>query len=59
MSGSDLNTGDTVFVDSENPRVGEGFFYLESVVDGSGTERGLGATSKGQARTVLALCSSG
>ena len=57
-SGGDPSTTDTTFADADTPSVGEGFFYLKSVVDASGEERGLGGTSQGQARTVLASCSS-
>lgn len=56
LSTLDPNTADASLVDNETPNAGEGFFYLKSVVDGSGTERGLGATSEGRPRTVLASC---
>jgi hypothetical protein len=59
MDADDPNTADTVFVDPALPAAGQGFFYLKSVVDGNGAERGLGATSDGRARTVLAPCPSG
>jgi cytochrome c peroxidase len=47
---------ETSFGDSELPVVGEGFFYLKSLVDSRGAERGLGATSDGQARQVTLPC---
>ena len=59
MNAGDTNTADTSFVDPAQPEPGQGFFYLKSVVDSHGAERGLGATSDGRARTVLAPCASG
>jgi len=56
VSGSDPDPADTMFADPELPSPGEGFFYLKAVVDAAGAERGLGATSAGQARAVLVPC---
>ena len=56
ISTLDPDLTDTALVDPELPPSGEGFFYLKSVVDGTGAERGLGATSAGKARVVLAPC---
>lgn len=56
VSEADPNAADTVFVDTQVPAPGTGFFYLKDVVDSHGDERGLGATSDGRARTVLVPC---
>ena len=56
ISALDADPSDTSFTDSEVPNEGEGFFYLKSVIDGNGEERGLGATSSGQPRVVAAAC---
>ena len=44
------------FEDAELPAPGEGFFYLKSVIDGTGAERGLGADGSGVPRSVLVPC---
>ncbi len=55
--GSCTGTGPaTTFQDTEEPAPGEGFFYLKSVLDRTGTERGLGTDSAGVPRTVLVSC---
>jgi len=46
----------TQLLDGEIPDPGAGFFYLKSVIDGSGTERGLGTDSAGLPRSVLLSC---
>lgn len=56
VSTTDPNTADTSFVDTQTPSAGHGFFYLKDVIDAHGAERGLGATSDGRARTVIAPC---
>ena len=56
ISAMDSNPGDTTFIDPEIPEVGAGFFYLKSVIDGRGDERGLGATRDGAPRGVAAFC---
>jgi hypothetical protein len=58
-STSDPNTADTTFVDPEAPPAGQGFFYLKSVIDAHGAERGLGATSDGRAHIVVTPCPPG
>jgi len=55
VTGSDPDPGDTVFVDSESPADGQGFFYLKGVRDGS-TIRGLGATGGGKLRVPADAC---
>ena len=52
----DPDDTDTVFIDNAQPGSGEGFFYLRSVIDGLGDERGLGATSAGLGRQVAVPC---
>jgi len=52
VSVADPDHLDTEFLDAESPAPGEGFFYLKSVIDDSGTERGL------EPRTVLVRCPS-
>jgi hypothetical protein len=47
---------DPAFQDAEAPEPGQGFFYLKSVVDRSGAERGLGTDGAGVPRTVLVSC---
>ena len=59
VSTSDPNTADTTFSDPAVPPAGQGFFYLKSVIDGDGLERGLGATSDGRAHIVLTPCPPG
>jgi len=44
----------STFVDTTQPDSGEGFFYVRSVIDALGDERGLGATSAGRARGLVA-----
>jgi len=56
ISASDPDPTDTVLIDNDVPGVGEGFFYLKSVIDSTGAERGLGVTSQGVARGVLLSC---
>ena len=56
LSGGDPNPSDLTLVDSENPDEGQAFFYVKSVVDAHGQERGLGATSAGRARSVKTPC---
>lgn len=56
VSATDPNNADTIFLDTQVPDPGTGFFYLKDVVDAHGQERGLGATSDGRAHTVLAPC---
>ena len=46
----------TGFMDMDSPPPGNGFFYLKSVIDRSGTERGLGRDGAGVPRTVLVSC---
>ena len=52
----DIDPSETVFLDPTIPSAGSGFFYLKSVVDGNGAERGFGASSAGQARQPLVSC---
>jgi cytochrome c peroxidase len=56
ISADDPDPADNAFVDAQLPAPGEGYFYLKSVVDGGGAERGLGATSEGIARFVFTPC---
>jgi len=55
VTGSDPNPADTVFVDTELPPQGHGFFYLKGVRDGA-TVRGLGVTSAVRPRVPHLLC---
>jgi len=55
ITGSDPNPADAVFVDTEAPAAGQGFFYLKGVRDG-GTIRGLGVTSAGKVRVPVVDC---
>lgn len=55
-SAGEADPTDTVFQDAEDPGEGQGFFYLKSVLDGSGAERGLGTDGAGVPRTVLVSC---
>ncbi len=53
----DSDNTDTKFIDREiSSPAGAGFFYLKSIIDGQGEERGLGATSDGRLREVAAAC---
>ncbi len=52
----DPDPTDAIFVDGEIPGATFGFFYLKTVVDASGRETGLGATSAGVPRTVVQAC---
>ncbi len=52
----DPDPSDAVFVDGEVPAASFGFFYLKTVVDGSGREVGFGVASTGVARTVVQAC---
>ncbi|HEX5042910.1 MAG TPA: cytochrome c peroxidase [Candidatus Polarisedimenticolaceae bacterium] len=56
VASADPDVTDTQLVDGEVPDAGDGFFYLKSVVDGSGAERGLGTDSTGTPRSVLVGC---
>jgi len=51
----DPDTSDTSFVDPEVPSVGEGFFYLASVV-ASGGDQGIGVTSACLPRLPASVC---
>ena len=55
VSDADPNTADAVYVDSETPGEGQGFFYLKGVRDG-GTIRGLGVTSAVKQRVPAVTC---
>ena len=55
VSDADPNTADAVYVDSEAPAEGEGFFYLKGVRDGA-TIRGLGVTSSVKQRVPAVSC---
>ncbi len=54
VSGSDPDPTDTLFTDSTVPTAGDGFFYIRSVVIGSGED--LGTTSGGLTRQPTAAC---
>ncbi len=47
---------DTTFLDAEVPDPGAGFFYLKSVIDRTGAERGVGTDSAGTPRAILVSC---
>jgi hypothetical protein len=51
----DPDVTDTVFLDSDVPTEGTGYFYIAAFVDSLGEAR-LGNTSKGQRRTVVFPC---
>jgi hypothetical protein len=55
VTGNDPNPTDTVFVDSDTPAAGQGFFYLKGVRDGA-TVRGLGVTSAVKPRMPAVEC---
>ena len=55
VSGADPNPADTVFVDTQIPVPGNGFFYLKAVVDAQGV-RGFGTTSSGTPRPLPPAC---
>jgi len=55
-SAADPNVSDTQLLDGEVPDPGDGFFYLKSVIDRTGAERGLGTDSVGVPRSVLLPC---
>lgn len=46
----------TALEDAEVPEPGAGYFYLKSVIDRTGAERGLGTDGTGAPRTVLVSC---
>lgn len=56
ISDTDPDPTDTILIDGDLPAPETGYFYLRGVLDGTGVERGLGATSWGRARFVLAPC---
>lgn len=56
MAAMDADATDGSFLDPDLPPPGGGFFYLKSVVDGSGSERALGATSAGLPRVPAVPC---
>ena len=58
VSHLDVDTSDTSFVDGETPPPGSGLFYLFSLVDTRGQERGLGTTSAGRPRAAATPCPS-
>jgi len=55
VTGSDPDPADTVFVDTEAPLEGQGFFYLKGVRDGAAV-RGLGVTSAVKPRVPAVAC---
>jgi hypothetical protein len=56
LSHDDPGPVGTGFLDTERPPPGDGFFYLKSVIDRSGAERGLGTDSAGVPRSVPVSC---
>jgi cytochrome c peroxidase len=50
-----VTTG-TNLLDTEAPEPGQGFFYLKSVLDRTGAERGFGTDGTGAPRSVLVAC---
>lgn len=56
VSTLDADDTDAMFADGETPDPGSGFFYLRGFVDSQAAERGLGATSGGQARRPALPC---
>ncbi len=55
ISDIDPNTADDVYLDSQTPASGQGFFYVKGVRDG-GTIRGLGVTSAVKQRVPAVSC---
>jgi cytochrome c peroxidase len=55
LTGTDPNPADTVFIDTETPFEGRGFFYLKGVKDGVAV-RGLGVTSAVKQRVPAVSC---
>jgi hypothetical protein len=55
VTGNDPDPADSVYVDTEVPSVGRGFFYVKGVRDG-GTIRGLGVTSAVKPRVPAVGC---
>jgi cytochrome c peroxidase len=55
VTGNDPDPADSVFVDSELPAEGQGFFYLKGVRDGTSV-RGLGVTSAVKPRVPGVIC---
>ena len=55
MTALDDDPRDTFFVDADTPSVGEGFFYLMSVIDALG-DGGIGTTSAGLPRLPEVPC---
>jgi cytochrome c peroxidase len=55
VTGGDPNPADTVYVDTEIPVEGRGFFYVKGVRDGA-TVRGLGVTSAVKQRVPAVAC---
>jgi cytochrome c peroxidase len=55
VTSNDPNTADTVFVDTDSPAEGHGFFYVKGVRDGA-VERGLGVTSSVKPRVPAVAC---
>jgi VCBS repeat protein len=56
VTGLDPDPADTTFGDPTLPALRTGFFYLMSLVDAGGRERGLGETSAGRPRVPLLPC---
>jgi len=56
MAAMDPDATDGTFLDPDVPPPGGGYFYLKSVIDGTGSERVLGATSAGLPRVPAIPC---